>query len=163
MRLCRGPDVGEEPVRGFLVSLVVRGSLAAEAIARAKELLREVVELPVDAFVSGHAAAVLPEWFTQTCAPEESEEERAAWLQWWRSLDDDAQARAASEQRWTVDDWLYWMRPEERQWWWWDSRVANGDSGIVWVEVAGWPAAVGSLLWLLRAGGAEGLVVDDLG
>ena len=62
-RLNRGPDPQEEPRRGYLVSVVVRGEVAAEAIAKAKEVLRGVVVLPTSAFVSGEAAAVLPEWF----------------------------------------------------------------------------------------------------
>lgn len=159
-RLTRGPDPGEEPVRGYLISVAVRSGLAAEAIDKAKAVLRDIVELPVDAFVSGDAVAALPEWFVQACAAAETDEERAAWLQWWRSLDEDARARAASERPWTVDDWLHWMRPDERQWVWWESRVGASDAGLVSVEVADWPVAIGSLLWLLRASGADDLVVE---
>jgi hypothetical protein len=61
-----------------------------------------------------------------------------------------------------VDDWLYWMRPDERQWFWWESRMASPDAGLVSVEVADWPAAVGSLLWLLRASGVDDLVVEGV-
>lgn len=162
VRLARGPDPGEEPLRGYLVSVAVKSYVAAEVIAKAKAVLRDVAELPAVAFASGDAVAVLPEWFVHACAREESDEERAAWLQWWRSLDDEARARAASERPWTVDDWLHWMSPGERQWVWWESRVATSDAGLVSVEVTDWPAAIGSLLWLLRASGADDLVVEGV-
>lgn len=162
VRLDRGLDPGEVPQRGYLVSVVVRGELAAQAIANAKEVLRNVAALPTSAFASGEAMSALPEWFVQACAREESNEEQASWLRWWRSLDGEARARAASERPWTVDDWLYWMRPDERQWFWWESRMASPDAGLVSVEVADWPAAVGSLLWLLRASGVDDLVVEGV-
>lgn len=160
VRLTRGLDPGEEPVRGYLISVVVRSGRAAEAIDKAKAVLREVVELPIDAFVSGDAVAALPEWFVLACADAETDDERAAWLQWWRSLDDDARARAALERPWSVDDWLHWMRPDERHWFWWESRIGASDAGLVLVRVDDWPVAIGSLLWLLRASGADDLIVE---
>lgn len=161
VRLAQGPDPGEEPMRGYLVSVSLRGD-AADVIARAKAVLRDVVDLPVGAFASGAAVAALPGWFVDACAEEESDEERAAWLQWWRSLDDRARVTAADERPWTVADWLYWMCPDERQWVWWESRVAAADAGVVSVVVDDWPEAIGSLLWLLRASGGVDLVVEGV-
>ena len=160
-RLLDGPVPGEQPRDGFLVSIIVRSDQAGEVLEKAKTVLRAVAALPADAFDSGWAQAALPGWFVAACADEQSPADRTAWLDWWRSVDDAARVAAGNERPWTVQDWLGWMEPGERTWFWWDSRLTEADTGTVSVVVDGWPAALGSLLWLLRASGATDVVLND--
>ena len=89
-----------------------------------------------------------------------SHEEAERWVAWWRTLAPADKARAESEKRWTLEDWLYWLTPSQRQWFWWDA-VTDGDHALrVTVEVADWPTALGALDWLLRAAGASEVVHD---
>ncbi len=160
LRLMDGPYSGERPAHGFLAIIDVRGESAEASVTGAKQVLSCVLGLSVEQLETPVAAALLPSWFVQACAPEESEAERARWLQWWRQLDDADRARAADARTWTLDDWLFWMRPEERQWYWWDSQILAPDHGQVLIKVTDWPTAVGSLVWLLRAGGARNVSMD---
>lgn len=128
---------------------------ADDVVSRAKEVLLVVVSMTAEELVSEAAwAGLLPTWFLDACAPEQSSEEAAAWLACWRALDPDARERAARERPWSVADWLHWLQPEERQWYWWDALVKEEGSASVWVEVLGWPAPLGAFEWLLRAAGA---------
>jgi hypothetical protein len=97
---------------------------------------------------------LLPAWFVQSSAPEQSRAEAERWLNWWRSLPAEEQAQVTGAQRWTLADWLYWLEPSERQWFWWDAVTESPDMLRVIVEVSGWPAPLGALDWLLRAAGA---------
>jgi hypothetical protein len=97
---------------------------------------------------------VLPTWFVESSAPEQSRDEAERWLGWWRSLPAEEQALVTRAQRWTLAGWLYWLEPSERQWFWWDAAVENPDTLRVFVEVSGWPTPLGALEWLLRAAGA---------
>jgi hypothetical protein len=104
---------------------------------------------------------VLPAWFVESSAPEQSREEAERWLGWWRSLPAEEQARVTRAQRWTLADWLYWLEPSERQWFWWDAIVESPDTLRVLVEVSGWPAPLGALEWLLRAAGSVEVVREE--
>lgn len=97
---------------------------------------------------------LLPGWFVTACAPERSQQETDEWLAWWRTLGPAEQARADGEQPWELADWLHWLMPSERQWFWWDAVIEAAGTLRVTVEVAGWPAPLGALDWLLRASGA---------
>lgn len=100
----------------------------------------------------------LPAWFVEATGPEKSGEELDQWLEGWRSLPPEAQARADAEQLWTLGDWLFWLEPSERQWFWWDATLVDRDTVRVVVQVSGWPAPLGALDWLLRAAGASEVV-----
>ena len=80
-----------------------------EVIARASEVLRAAVvamlegwDVDRDVVPSG-----IPSWFREACAPED----------------------ACSEERWSLQAWLWWCDPCERQWFWWDARVVEADVG----------------------------------
>jgi hypothetical protein len=106
---------------------------------------------------------VVPSFFVDACAPEQTPEETAAYLAWWRSLDAADRAAAQRDLAWTFEQWIGWMEPDERQWWWWDATSVLPTYSRVFVVVDGWPSAVGSLRWLLRACGAGAVeVADDL-
>lgn len=153
--LNEGPRVDELPGGlGLFEVQVLAPRLAAEVIARAKAVLRAVVSMSPDELRQGWGPR-LPRWFTEACSPEQTEGAVEAWLSWWRDLDPEARALAASERPWTLADWTHWMHPEERQWFWWDARVGDCDSAVVSVEIPGWPPAVGALVWLLRVAGAD--------
>lgn len=122
---------------------------------RAREVLRGVLAHAGPPWPSVREwRLLLPAWFVEGSAPEQSREEAERWLSWWRSLPAEEQAQVTRAQRWTLADWLYWLEPSERQWFWWDAVIESPDTLRVSVEVSGWPAPLGALDWLLRAAGA---------
>jgi hypothetical protein len=157
-----GPLPGERPRGVGTVTVVARCRGDAERVLeRAREVLGVVLT---------HAAAspprpslgvwrrLLPEWFVESCAPEQSREQAERGLRWWRDLPPEERARVSREQPWRLADWLYWLRPPERQWFWWHAVVESPDTLRVMVEIPSWPAPLGALEWLLRAAGAVGIL-----
>jgi hypothetical protein len=98
--------------------------------------------------------SLLPEWFVGRCAREKSKEEMASWLEWWRGLPQEQQAKA-NQENWSLSSWLEWFKPGERQWAWWSAFAENHDCIRVTVTVDDWPFAWGALEWLFIASGAE--------
>jgi hypothetical protein len=98
----------------------------------------------------------LPEWFTAACAPRLTQRQAELWLECWKGLSPDERARTEIENDWSLDDWIYWMKPDNRQWFWWDAALLKEhDHILVAVEVNVWPFPWGSLRWLFRASGAS--------
>ena len=160
--LISGPLPGEEPGGvGLVVVAAVCAGDAESVRARIQSVLATVVDHQQGPWPSlDEWQQLLPAWFLDACADEMSQEQAEAWVAWWRSLPADQQAVASQEQVWTLADWLYWLEPAERQWFVWHLRLACADRIRVSVEVAGWPAPLGSLQWLLRAAGAVDVVVE---
>lgn len=160
-----GPRMDEAPRGSGLAALsIVSDGEVVAVIARAREVLRGVVASSAEGWDPDEVRLRLPAWFVAGCAPEKSAEEAQEWLDWWRGLDGDGQAKASRETPWSVEDWLFWLEPDERQWYWWDAVVDDDHSARVFVEIAGWPAALGALEWLLRAAGAttvEEVAISD--
>jgi hypothetical protein len=161
--LDRGPEADERPGGVGTVSVVAkcRGD-AGVVVERGRQVLRSLLanEGPLWPSVD-EWRQIIPAWFVEACAPEQSREEVEGWLRWWRSLPPEEQAQASRERRWTLADWLYWMDPSERQWFWWDAAVEDPDTLRVVVEVSGWPAPLGALEWLLRTSGAVEVVHEQ--
>lgn len=126
------------------------------ALAACREVVLRTASRVTDDLSDIEASAVLPAWFVEGCAPEPTDEDDARWLAWWRSLDPAARTAAAAERPWSLSAWLQWMRPQERQWWWWDDEQVDDCRCLIRVVTEGWPAPLGSLLWLIKvAGGTE--------
>jgi hypothetical protein len=160
--LREGPRVGERPGGAGTVTVTVscHGD-SAVVIDRARAVMTAVVDRAGPPWPSvDEWLELLPEWFVAACGPERSVEEVERWLRWWRSLPRVEQARVTREQQWTLADWLFWLEPGERQWFWWAATVEDPDTASVVVEVAGWPAPLGALEWLLRASGAVAVLHD---
>jgi hypothetical protein len=104
--------------------------------------------------------SLLPKWFVEACAPEQSKEEAQRWLELWRTLSPELKAEA-EDRAWSLLNWLYWFDPRGdagRGWTWWDAGVEDSATGWVDIEVEGHPYPSGDLRWLLRASG--GVPVD---
>ena len=105
--------------------------------------------------------SLLPDWFIEASAPEESPEDAERYIQWLLALPYEERVRHASEEArrfgWSISSFLYWFGPKgERVWRWWDARVEDPEILRVTVEIDGWPWGGGdALLWLLRASGAS--------
>jgi hypothetical protein len=98
-RLMVGPDMEEVPRIGLLVEVHATSiSLRANALLlRIKDVLRIVItaadgEWPE--LQDWHE--LLPNWFVDACAREESAEESATWLTWWRALDEEERRAKSS-------------------------------------------------------------------
>jgi len=161
-RLRSGPRPGETPGASGLDRIAVRSEgNAAEVIAQCKEVLTSVLMYGAETWPSlASWEQILPGWFVRQFAPRESTADAERWLTWWRELPPAERAKAQEERRWTLEDWIGWLRPGEREWWWWDARVTGEQSAIVEVEVDDWPHATGALRWLLRASGATAITSE---
>jgi hypothetical protein len=131
---------------------------ATEVIQRAKEVMLIVSERTISGWPSNDEwKRTLPSWFLAECAPLKTREESDRFMEWWRGLSPEEQARAEREEAWSLDAWLHWMSPDNRCWTWWDARTNTMDTAIVAVEVKDWPFPWGALRWLFRAAGARSL------
>lgn len=98
-----------------------------------------------------------PKWFLDACAPELSQAEAEGQVALWRSLDADGKARFEEERRWSFADWIAWFdwsSDLRRSWLWWDGGTRDDAKFWVEVEVQEDPAALGTLVWMMRAAGA---------
>jgi hypothetical protein len=147
-----GAQPGDRPL-GTLIELN-----AMEVLSKAREVLRAVVMNNDPWPADDQWRQLLPTWFVDRCAPEQTKGEAAEWLARWRKLPPAEKARATEERGWSLLDWLYWLRPAERQWFWWDGQPLDNDVARIVVEVKDTPTALGALEWLLKAAGAERVV-----
>lgn len=160
-------DAGPRPGEGFegvgqVDVVAVCGDDAAPVLQRARRVLGIVIDHQDGKWpTTGEWRSLLPGWFVEACAEERSREEAEAWLAWWKALPADQQAAVLRERRWSLANWLFFLEPDERQWFWWSATVEAPDRLRVTVEVAGWPAPLGALEWLLRAAGALDVAVDE--
>ena len=128
---------------------------AAEVADHAKQVLLVVNQNSRSAWpTESEWFNLLPDWFVAACAPEMTQGEAEDYLTWWKSLPDDEQVRVKKEQRWSVQDWLYWLHPDERAWYWWDALDVDANALIVAVVIYDWPFPWDALEWLLRSAGA---------
>ena len=158
----RGPRPDEQAAGVGLVSVTFRAEAPDTVLGRSREVLATVLRAPAQSWpTTADWAGLLPAWFVTACADEPTDQEQHEWLQRWRSLDGAGRSRAEAEKRWTLSSWLSWLEPVERDWFWWDATT-DGNKGRVLLELPGWPAPVGALLWLLRAAGADSIESPDL-
>lgn len=157
-----GPRPDEQATGAGLVSVTFRAEAPDAVLERSRDVMAAVLRAPAQSWPTpAEWAGSLPGWFVRACADEPSDEEQREWLERWRSLDAAGRSREEAEKRWTLSSWLSWLEPEDRDWFWWDA-TADGSTGRVLIEVPGWPAPVGALMWLLRAAGAVSVESPDL-
>jgi hypothetical protein len=160
-RLLHGPKGAERPERQGLVHFRARCKEPSAVLRNAREVLLAVCRNSGSWPSCEDWKLVLPRWFVEACAPEQSQSEAEAWLAWWRTLPSDERDRVRRQKPWSLLNWLHWMQPRERSWLWWDGRI-EGDSDLkVSVVVDGWPFPWGALEWLLRASGASVVDADE--
>ena len=100
-------------------------------------------------------------WFIDASAPEMTQEEAERWLERWRAMTAREKAAIEETKRWALADWLYWLQPSERQWEFWECRAKGKDVVRLTIKIDGWPIAHGALNWLLRAAGADRVVIEE--
>jgi hypothetical protein len=161
--LADGPRQNELPDDELLVRVWLRSEAPVHAVvAKCKQVLDTVVQIDGDSWPSEALwAKILPVWFVEGCAPEESAEQKQQWLDWWRTLNDQDRSVAAQDREWSLAAWLHWFQPAERQWYWWDGEPVDETHGLITVATQGLPVPLGALRWLLRVAGADEIVVDD--
>lgn len=160
--IAEGARPHETPGGSILVDVLARGKDLNDILARCQEVLLAVLRYSGQDWPTAEQwNSILPGWFVAACAPEQSAEESVKWLTWWRTLPPAEQARAESEQPWTLPDWLHWLHPSERQWHWWNASATPDRALRVTIAIDGWPTALGSLDWLLRSAGATEVLHDE--
>jgi hypothetical protein len=132
----------------------------AVVVARARDVLAQVIQR-MDSWPADDGwPDLLPQWFVERCAPEPAADgagDSAGSLARWRAMSPEEKA-ADAKRPWTLSSWLYYFDPvegmgEDRSWWWWN---AGGDEpGTGWIDVVttGWPFGTGSLYWLIQGCG----------
>src|SRR5919201_632644 len=147
----------EERSRSGTDRLLFRARQPTEVLQRARAILQIVLSHQAPWPTDVQWRSLLPEWFVQSCAPEQTAEEAQRWLDHWRSLSPDLKAQEEALGPWSLSNWLYWFDPDgmggDRGWAWWDAGVSDSSSGWVDIEVDGLPYPARTLRWLLRACG----------
>jgi hypothetical protein len=156
-----GPYPGERSSSGT-DRLAFRSAQPAEVLARARAVLQVVLDHQAPWPTVDQWRTLLPKWFVQACAPEQTQEEAQRWLEHWRSLSQELKAEAEAHTAWSLLNWLYWFDPggmgQDRGWYWWDAGLDEPYTGWIEIEIEGHPYPTGDLRWLLRACG--GIPVD---
>lgn len=157
-----GSQPEEEPGGVGLVSVVAQCSgNALEVLSKVREVVLLVVNTPSTGWPSiEHWRDYLPDWFVDGCTEDISDGQAERWLAWLQTLKPSEKTQAIRDRGWSLPNWLYWLEPANRQWYWWDGKV-SGDRVVVSVEVAGWPAPLGSLEWLLLVAGASSVSIQE--
>ncbi|MCC2319605.1 hypothetical protein [Cellulomonas xiejunii] len=149
-------DLSGSPTPEMLFNVAFTASDPTGVLERVRDAILSIVHLSTSEIEEEASRPKrLPSWLVVSFAPEQTEEEVANWLAWWRSLGNDARAGAEEAKGWTLPDWLYWMTPGERAWAWWDAALTSPTSATITVEADGWPTPIGALRWLIKAAGAE--------
>jgi hypothetical protein len=167
-RIFQGPS--GDP-NGWLRRFVgVTDGAALPALDRCKEVLVAVThwipplsEQPVSVETW---KAHTPRWFVEACASPPTRAEAEEDLRVWRSLGEDEKARHEQERAWTFEDWIAWFdwsSDLRRSWLWWDGGTLDQDRFWIEVEVSEDPAALGTLIWMMRAAGARTVTEDQPG
>lgn len=99
---------------------------------------------------------ILPTWFVSACSASPSAEESRAWLEHWRTLPQAEQTEMTRKLEWSLENWLYWMKPEQATWHWVSASTTSNIELDVVLDLEGWPTALGAFEWLARAAGADG-------
>ncbi len=151
-----GPAVDSRP--GEYCTIQINATLSTTSdlfLCRCQEVLGVILENTGDPWPSvAHWLSILPRWFVEACAAEESEEESELWWTQWQKLSGVARETASAERGWTVSEWLHWMQPDEREWFWWDHFFDGPTRILVSLQTLGWPVPLGALHWLMTVSGA---------
>ncbi len=162
-RLESGPEKDEIQTGIWIGQFTVKCEGNAEDVLRTAVQTMEVIcnecvkGWPDDA--DWHS--LLPSRFVSACADEMTREQADQWMQRWQTLSQEQQELEERNRRWSLNNWLYWLKPSERQWQWWDAEVVNDNVVLVSVAVESWPFGWGALIWLFRGSGALEVVAEE--
>lgn len=104
--------------------------------------------------------SVLPGWLLASFVPAKTEKEAEAWYARWIELSPDERARESANQKWSLDGWLYWLKPENRQWWVNSHEILDPNHLKIVLNIQGWPAPLLAFDWLASAAGASTIERD---
>jgi hypothetical protein len=162
-RLDEGPRPDEACDGIGTVALVGLCEVAPELVAwRVRDVLRVVLVMQSKRWPTETGwRCLLPNWFVAACSTEMTQDEAEQWLEKWRAMTVEQRATLDATQRWSLADWLHWVQPSERQWEFWECRASNEYSVRLVIKLEAWPIAHGALDWLLRAAGANRVIVEE--
>lgn len=159
--LLNGVLPGEAPSEAGLTGILVTSDDPETLVSRCREVMLTIVS---------HSAATwpdpsawqrrLPGWFLEKCPPDNMRETNEEWLNRWHEQSHEGRVRMEREASWTLDNWLFWMKPENRLWSWWDAVLENPNQVRIQVELIDIHAPLGALEWLLRCAGAVDVSVE---
>lgn len=107
--LTDGPRPGEVPGGVGTVGVLARGGAdSTEVLDRSRAVLLAVLEHSGPEWPTLEEwRSLLPPWLVAASGAEMSRENAERWLAWWRALGPAYRARAESDRRWALADWLY--------------------------------------------------------
>lgn len=149
------------------VRFIVRSK--AEPMAAVLSKAREALLVVNNASASGWPTleewrAQIPSWFVSKCRAEWTPAEVEGMTARRESQTWDGYVAGQAKESakpWPLSDWLYWFQEDQRAWFWWDAASLDGSTGVVAVEVDGWPFPWDALSWLLRAAGADDVAPEQ--
>lgn len=156
-RLKHGPKP-EEPIPGIgIVTFSVSCDGNSQEVLDTAISVMEVICLQYESGWSEEAKwrSILPSQFVSACAEEMTPSESQQWLQRWQVLSQEEREAEERNRRWSLANWLYWLRPSERLWQWWDAKIVDSSHLVVRVAVESWPFGCGAINWLFRGSGAK--------
>lgn len=126
--------------------------------------LRSVLQAVVEANRMGrddpeYLRAQLPDWFVNAFASPLTDDEAAAYVARWSSLDEEAQRQLERSQPWSFLDWQHWMSSENRPWRIVEADTVDDSQIVMRLSVEGWPVPLEALEWAVRACGATRIEV----
>lgn len=166
-RLICAPSLMDKPTGIGSVRFVVScESNAGSILSLAKDVLKVVSKVYESDWPDlASWKEMLPEIFVDSCEPEISKEDMDKRIAYRRSLSWEEQKKLLADEKWSLDNWLYWLEPENRTWFWWDATLLEepirDTHFVVAVIVLEWPFLWGALKWLFKACGALDVVSED--
>jgi hypothetical protein len=142
---------GQNEVGNNLISelVVTCDGNAPEVLNKIKDVLKTIIGSELTVYDSiDDWKAILPEWLVASFSSEITKEEA-------KEILSKPNGQALLADRWTINGFLFWFRPEERNWFWWDAKVKDSNTLSIQVLVYGFPFAWGALRWLLNVAGAS--------
>lgn len=158
----QGPSEPPPGLLPFEIDATTDGDAAA-VLARVREVLAALIGQDPHSWPELEGwSRLLPGWFVAASAAEESAAERQARGVLWASLSPDERDEAERNERWSLDDFLYWFEPENRQWWWWGAEILGPGKLRAHLVAEDRTVADEALQWLFRAAGAHDVVNQNL-
>ncbi|MBC7792351.1 MAG: hypothetical protein H7Z43_01480 [Clostridia bacterium] len=131
---------------------------AQQSAARFKEILQLVDKqfleqsyLRVESWQT-----TLPSWFISQFAPERTEAEMLAYLAFLDRISYQEKLNlAASQQPWSLSNWLAQIEPDAREWFYWSLELAGVNEYVIDLIVEGYPFASEAFVFLMQTLGAS--------
>jgi len=129
---------------------------------RVKQVMVPVTKRCADPTVSlKQWEQILPRWFAEPLSKGVPVKKLDRWAQRELEPHDSSAETGVSDSRWTLEGWLYVMRPEERFWVWWNSGTETESTFWIDVQITEAPFPWENLEVIVFLAGALSLSIEE--